>query len=139
MDSDTLNECHGAQGKKADQQYQGQLREIRGFTPNYFKATWSLRPSFQLQAPWQSLQPSQSIKLSLGCLADYRTWMHGIVIFVTTSMRQDRVSCAPATFIKCGSRFSSSPPESSANSWLPVIDTVGQHPPRRRLIEQKLE
>ena len=80
MASDSLSQCHGAQSKKENQDYQGQLKEIGGLTPNYFKATGSLWPSLQVRAPWQSLKPSQSIKLSLGCLAVYTTCMHGTVL-----------------------------------------------------------
>ena len=33
LDSDSLGDCHGAQGKKEDQDYQGHLREIEGIHP----------------------------------------------------------------------------------------------------------
>ena len=44
---------------------------------------------------------------------------------VTTSLCQDWVICAPAAFLRSGSRFS---PESNPNSLLPVTAMVGQYP-----------
>ena len=51
-----------------------------------------------------------------------------LLFLVTTSLCQDWVICAPAAFLRSGSRFSGSSPESSPDSLVPVTAMEGQYP-----------
>ena len=92
----------------------------------------------RLLAP--DLPSTRSSLKDLKCThSNYRTWSPALLFFVTTSPCREWVSCAPAAFLGCGSRFSCS--LSGIEPWFPVTRYKhGRHVTyHRHLIGQTFE